>query len=73
MPGVVSGGMAASLNNEQRDAAIMAIGQRGVVTTQDIAERMVKSLYIPKVLNGFDTIENAMIVRRDSYTWEENK
>jgi len=25
------------------------------------------------VLNGFDTIENAMIVRRDSYTWEENK
>lgn len=73
MPGVVSGGMAKGLNDEQRDAAIMAIGQRGVVTTQDIAERMVKSLYIPKVLNGFDTHENAMIVRRDSYTWEENK
>ncbi|MCT4636424.1 MAG: SDR family NAD(P)-dependent oxidoreductase [Bacteroidales bacterium] len=71
MPGVVSGGMAGTLNDEQINAAIMAIGQRNTVSTHEIAERITKSLYLPKVLGVFDDLENAMLVRRDSYSWEE--
>lgn len=67
MPGLVSGGMANELEAKHIADAKMLINQDENISLNDIAERMVKSLYIPKVLNVIDSYEGALLVRRDGY------
>lgn len=67
MPGLVSGGMANELEAKHIADAKMSINQEGDISLRDVAERMVKSLYIPKVLHVHDSYEGALLVRRDGF------
>jgi 3-oxoacyl-[acyl-carrier-protein] synthase-3 len=67
MPGLVSGGMANELEAKHIADAKMSINQEGDISIQEVAERMVKSLYIPKVLSVHDSYEGALLVRRDGF------
>ena len=67
MPGLVSGGMADELEAKHIADAKMSINQEHDISLQDVAERMVKSLYIPKVLQVHDSYEGALLVRRDGF------
>ncbi len=67
MPGIVDGGMAKYLDELQRNATMMAIGQKKATPLNKIASRIVNSLYIPKVQGTYSTYEDVLTVRRDSY------
>ncbi|HOY38623.1 MAG: SDR family NAD(P)-dependent oxidoreductase [Bacteroidales bacterium] len=67
MPGIIDGGMGNLLNREQKAAGMMQIEQNEPLETGRIAERMVKSLYLPKVTNTRDSFENNLLVRKDGY------
>ena len=70
MPGIVDGGMAKYLDEQQRNATMISISQRKATPLKLIAFRIVNSLYIPKVQGTNSSYEDALTVRRDSY-WEE--
>jgi len=70
MPGIVDGGMAKYLDEQQRNATMISISQRTATPLKLIASRIVNSLYIPKVQGTNSSYEDALTVRRDSY-WEE--
>lgn len=67
MPGLVDTGMTKSLNRKQIGGVLMEIKQDELLLAQEVAERIVRSLYIPKVPYTKNSYENAMIVRRDGY------
>ncbi len=67
MPGMVDGGMAKYLDQQQRNATMMAIGQKEATPLNVIASRIVNSLYIPKVQGTYSSYEDVLTVRRDSY------
>lgn len=67
MPSVIDGGMAVELTQAHKDSAKMMVNQDENITAQEVAERMVKSLYIPKVLKVTDSYEGALLVRKDGY------
>jgi len=71
MPGLVAGGMAKYLDEQQKNTAMMAIGQRKITSLKDIAKRIVSSLYIPKVYGANNYYEGVLMVRRDSYRLED--
>ena len=71
MPGIVDGGMAKYLDEQQRNATMISISQQEATPLKLIASRIVNSLYIPKVQGTNSSYEDALTVRRDSY-WEEN-
>lgn len=71
MPGTVKAGMAGQLNDEQLQQAMFSTNQKKTVTASEIAERIVKSLYILKTLDVTDTYEGLLLVRRDMYKWNE--
>jgi 3-oxoacyl-[acyl-carrier-protein] synthase-3 len=68
IPGVIDGGMTDVLNQEQINASIQAVGQEKLIPLKDIASRMVKSLYIPKVAQVRSHYEGVLVVRKDGYT-----
>lgn len=70
MPGIVAGGMAKYLDDQQKNATMIAISQKEATPLKLIASRIVNSLYIPKVQGTNSTYEDTLTVRRDSY-WEE--
>ena len=70
MPGMVDGGMAKYLDEHQRNASMMLIGQKKATPLATIASRIVNSLYIPKVQGTYSTYEDVLTVRRDAYTGE---
>jgi 3-oxoacyl-[acyl-carrier-protein] synthase III/NAD(P)-dependent dehydrogenase (short-subunit alcohol dehydrogenase family) len=67
MPGIVDGGMAETLDNAQKAAGMMEIGQKNRVLPSEIADRMVRSLYLPKVMYTRNIYEGNLQVRKDSY------
>lgn len=67
MPGIVGGGMAKYLDQQQKNATMMAIGQKKETPLEDIAKRIVNSLYIPKVQACYSSYEDVLTVRRDGY------
>ncbi|MBI5220136.1 MAG: SDR family NAD(P)-dependent oxidoreductase [Bacteroidia bacterium] len=67
MPAIISGGMTGELEEKHIAAAKMSINQYDDITKQEVAERIVKSLYVPKVLKVRDSYEGALIVRKDGY------
>jgi 3-oxoacyl-[acyl-carrier protein] reductase len=71
MPGMVDGGMAKYLDEKQKQASMMAVGQKQATPLAIIAQRIVNSLYIPKVAGTNSTYEDVLTVRRDSYYAED--
>lgn len=69
IPGVIDGGMTSVLNPAQVNASMMAVGQDKLIPLPEIAERMVRSLYIPKVANVRSHYEDVLMVRKDGYTY----
>ena len=65
MLGVVNTGMAKQLNEKQVSQAMMAIGQKETKEAKDVANRIVKSLYIPKQLKVSICHENALVVLKE--------
>ncbi len=68
IPGVIDGGMTDVLNQDQINASMKAVGQEKMIPLNEIASRMVKSLYIPKVANVRSQYEGVLGVRKDGYT-----
>ncbi len=71
MPGIVDGGMARFLDDNQKNAGMMAIGQTQITSLEAIANRIVNSLYIPKVQGVNSYYEDVLTVRRDAYDLEQ--
>ena len=67
MLGLLDKGMVEKLNPKQQIAAMESINQKELIHTNDVAERIVKSLYLPKVLGVHNSREAELIVRRDGY------
>lgn len=68
IPGVIDGGMTEVLNQAQINASMQAVGQSELIPLKDIANRMVKSLYIPKVAKVRSHYEGVLVVRKDGYS-----
>ena len=67
IPGIIDGGMADKLDEAQTNASMMMAGQKQLIPLNDIAQRIVKSLYIPKVLKVRNSYEGVLLVRKDGY------
>ncbi len=67
IPGIIDGGMTGKLNPEQINASMMMAGQKELIPLNEIAERIVKSVYIPKVLKVRNSYEGVLLVRKDGY------
>lgn len=68
--GVVRMGMAAVLSEAQLQAACETFRQREPMHAADVARRIVHGLCAAKVPGCYDTLENALTVRRDGYIFE---
>ena len=67
MLGLLNKGMVEKLNRKQQITAMAEIGQKELINTAEAALRIVKSLYLPKVIGVHSSREGDMIVRRDGY------
>ncbi len=67
MPGVVQTGMTTELNQKQVFMAMQQINQEEVLQADELADRIVKSLYLINVNKVDDSFENILTVRRDGY------
>jgi len=67
MIGLFDGGMTDKLDQKQIDAVKTSINQEKIDKASQVAERIVKSLYIPKVINTKDNYEGVLIVRKDGF------
>ncbi len=70
MPGILDGGMLRNINPNALYLFSSEIGQAQPLKIDETAQRIVSSLYIPKVVGTHHTWENAMVVRRDGYQLE---
>jgi hypothetical protein len=67
MIGLFNGGMTSKLDPRQIDAVMTAINQEKIENAPNVAERVVRSLYIPKVKNTTDIEEGLLVVRKDGF------
>ena len=67
MIGLLDKGMVDKLNKKQQVAAMNSIGQKSLLNTADVADRIVRSLYLPKVIGVKHSREGELIVRRDGF------
>ncbi|MDY0160207.1 MAG: SDR family NAD(P)-dependent oxidoreductase [Bacteroidales bacterium] len=67
MPGIIDGGMANYLSNEQIIAGLQQIDQRNRVLPEEMAERMVQSLYLPKVKLVRNSYNGKLQICKDGY------
>jgi 3-oxoacyl-[acyl-carrier-protein] synthase-3 len=67
MPGIVQTGMTMQLNPKQAFMAMQQINQAEIMQADEVADRIVKSLYLINVNNVDDSFENILTVRRDGY------
>jgi len=65
--GLLDKGMVEKLSPPQQITAMNGIGQKQLLNTEKVAQRIVKSLYLPKVINVTHTREGELIVRRDGF------
>jgi 3-oxoacyl-[acyl-carrier-protein] synthase-3 len=70
MPGIIDGGMTSELNKAQITMSMQSIGQQEIIPLSDIAERVFKSMFLPKVQGVQAQYEGALMVRRDGYIKE---
>ncbi|UCH92146.1 MAG: SDR family NAD(P)-dependent oxidoreductase [Candidatus Aminicenantes bacterium] len=67
MPGIIEPGMANIRDESEIKAAMISINQQKIIDPREIAERIVKSLYLSKIKNVRDCYENMLLVRKDGY------
>ena len=67
MIGLFNGVMTNKLDVKQIDAVMSAINQEKIENAPEVAERVVRSLYIPKVKNTSDSEEGLLAVRKDGF------
>ena len=67
MPGLVNTGMTEQLSEKQQFAAMQVINQERLLEEKEVADRLIKSLYLINVKSVDDTFENILTVRRDGY------
>ena len=67
IPGIIDSGMVNKLDQSQINASMMLAGQKELIPLQDIALRIVKSVYIPKVLKVRNSYEGVLLVRKDGF------
>jgi 3-oxoacyl-[acyl-carrier-protein] synthase-3 len=67
MPGIVETGMTMELNAKQAFMAMQQINQEDILQADEVADRIVKSLYLINVNKVDDSFENILTVRRDGY------
>ena len=70
MPGLTSGGITLNIDAKQNFRFRMSVGQSETLQVENVARKIIKSLYIPKVANVQNSYENTMVVRRDGYKLE---
>ena len=68
MIGLLDKGMIEKLNPKQRIFAMENIGQKELLKTSEVADKIVRSLYIPKVLKVEHSREGELVVRRDGFS-----
>lgn len=73
MPGIVQTGMTEQLNSKQIFMAMQQINQSEILTSDALAERIVKSLYLINVNKTDDSFENILTVRRDGYMVSDSR
>jgi 3-oxoacyl-[acyl-carrier-protein] synthase-3 len=71
MLGLLSSGMVDKLSAKQRLAAMMSINQPALLEARQVAQRIVHSLYRPKVPFVQHEWEGDLILRRDGYKWNK--
>jgi 3-oxoacyl-[acyl-carrier-protein] synthase-3 len=69
-PGVMEEGMLRNIDSKALYKFMLEIGQEEPLKIKETAQRIVGSLYIPKVVGTYNTYQNMMIVRRDGYQLE---
>lgn len=67
MIGLLDKGMVDKLNTKQQVTAMNSIGQKSLLNTAEVADRIVRSLYLPKVIGVKHSREGELIVRRDGF------
>jgi len=67
LPGLVDGGMISKLDNQQVIASMMSVDQHELVNRDDIAMRMLKSVYRLKIANVRISYESKLKVIKDGY------
>ncbi len=67
LPGIIDGGMTSKLNEVQIAMSIQSIGQQALIPMDAIADRVFKSMFLPKVQGVQANYEGALMVRRDGY------
>jgi len=67
MPGLVNVGMMAQLDIKQISATMNIVNQKRILKVEDVAKRIVKSAYLPKVLGLRNSYDGVMYVRRDGF------
>lgn len=67
MPGLVNVGMMAQLDVKQISATMSLVNQKRILKVEDVAKRIVKSAYLPKVLGLRNSYNGVMYVRRDGF------
>lgn len=72
MPGLINGGMLRQLNNKQIASALIELQQNEPLSIIQIANHIVKSLYLPKLIGVTDTYEGVLLTRRHGYYTDLN-
>jgi len=67
LPGIIDGGMTSKLNKAQVAMSMQSIGQQAIIPMDAIADRLFKSMFLPKVQGVQANYEGALMVRRDGY------
>jgi 3-oxoacyl-[acyl-carrier-protein] synthase-3 len=67
MIGLANSGMVRTLNSKQTHAVTSLMDKNALLEADDVAKRIVNSLYKVKVLDTNDTYEGKLLVRRDGY------
>jgi len=73
MPGLVDTGMTDLLDMKQKIGAMNQIKQAALIEPEKAAERIVRLLYLPKVLFLREKYEGLLLVRKDGFFVEETK
>lgn len=67
MPGIIDPGTTNIRDKSEIKAAMVSINQQKIIDPREIAERIVKSLYLLRIKNVRDCYENMLLVRKDGY------
>jgi 3-oxoacyl-[acyl-carrier-protein] synthase III/short-subunit dehydrogenase len=70
MPGLINVGMMATLDVKQIAASMSAVNQKRILKAEEVAERVIKSLYQPKVFGLRNNYDGVLHVRRDGFKVE---